>query len=65
MSVYAMTIPCFAQMLRSLSTLLSKGEERAQALGFEVQHLLDARLAPDMHTLICLPMRANHNDSYV
>ena len=65
MSVYAMTIPCFAQMLRSLSTLLSKGEERAQALGFEVQHLLDARLAPDMHTLICLPMRASHNDSYV
>ena len=51
MSVYAITIPCFAQMLRSLSTLLSKGEERAQALGFEVQNLLDARLAPDMHTL--------------
>ena len=51
MSVYAITIPCFAQMLRSLSTLLSKGEERAQTLGFEVQNLLDARLAPDMHTL--------------
>jgi hypothetical protein len=51
MSVYAMTIPCFAQMLRSLTTLLTKGEERAQALGFEVQNLLDARLAPDMHTL--------------
>lgn len=51
MSVYAITIPCFAQMLRSLSTLLSKGEERAQALGYEVQNLLDARLAPDMHTL--------------
>ncbi|MEF2267497.1 DUF1993 family protein [Janthinobacterium sp. LS2A] len=51
MSVYAVTIPCFAQMLRSLTTLLAKGEERAQALGFYAQNLLDARLAPDMHTL--------------
>ena len=51
MSVYAITIPCFSQMLRSLATLLSKGEERASELGFDVQNLLDARLAPDMHTL--------------
>ena len=51
MSVYAVTIPCFAQMLRSLTTLLAKGEERAQALGFDPQNLLDARLAPDLHTL--------------
>lgn len=51
MSVYAVTIPCFAQMLRSLTTLLIKGEERVQALGFDAQHLLDVRLAPDMHTL--------------
>ena len=51
MSVYAVIIPCFAQMLRSLNTLLNKGEEHAQALGFDVQNLLDARLAPDMHTL--------------
>ena len=51
MSVYAITIPCFAQMLRSLNTLLNKGEEHAQALGFDVQNLLEARLAPDMHTL--------------
>ena len=51
MSVNAITIACFAQMLRSLTTLLTKGEERAQALEFEVQNLLDARLAPDMHTL--------------
>ena len=51
MSVYAMTIPCFAQMLRSLTTLLTRGEERAQALGYDPQNLLDARLAPDMHTL--------------
>lgn len=51
MSVYAITIPCFAQMLQSLMTLLSKGEARARALGFDPQNLLDARLAPDMHTL--------------
>ena len=51
MSVYAITIPCVAQMLRSLSTLLSKGEEHAQALGFDPQNLLVSRLAPDMHTL--------------
>lgn len=51
MSVYAITIPCFAQMLQSLMTLLSKGDERARALGFAPQNLLDARLAPDMHTL--------------
>jgi hypothetical protein len=51
MSVYSITVPCFAQMLRSLTTLLTKGEERAQTLGFDPQNLLDARLAPDMHTL--------------
>ena len=59
MSVYAITIPCFAQMLRSLSTLLSKGEERAQALGFEVQNRLDARLAPDMLTFAGQVQRAS------
>lgn len=51
MSVYAITIPCFAQMLQSLMTLLSKGEAPGRALGFDPQNLLDARLAPDMHTL--------------
>nr|BFD41271.1 DUF1993 domain-containing protein [Pseudomonas sp. FFPRI_1] len=51
MSIYAVTVPCFAQMLRALSTLLAKGEERARELGFDPQNLLDARLAPDMHNL--------------
>ena len=51
MSLYAVTLPCFAQMLRSLTTLLAKGEEHARARGFDAQNLLDARLAPDMHTL--------------
>ncbi|NBF10815.1 DUF1993 domain-containing protein [Pseudomonas sp. Fl4BN1] len=51
MSIYAMTVPCFAQMLRALNTLLCKGEERARELGFDPQNLLDARLAPDMYDL--------------
>lgn len=51
MSIHAVTVPCFAQMLRSLMGLLSKGEDRARELGFDPQHLLASRLAPDMHTL--------------
>ncbi|MCP3751622.1 DUF1993 family protein [Pseudomonas sp. SBB6] len=51
MSVYSVTIPCFAQMLRSLSTLLSKGEACAGERGYDPQILLEARLAADMHTL--------------
>lgn len=51
MSLYTVTLPCFAQMLRSLTTLLAKGEEHARARGFDAQNLLDSRLAPDMHTL--------------
>ena len=51
MSVYSITIPCFAQMLRSLSSLLSKGEACAHDCGYDPQILLEARLAPDMHNL--------------
>jgi len=51
MSVYSITIPCFAQMLNSLKGLLAKGEAHAKALAFDPQNLLDSRLAPDMHTL--------------
>ncbi|MCP1456852.1 hypothetical protein B0E42_22620 [Pseudomonas sp. A25(2017)] len=51
MSVYSVTIPCFAQMLRSLSSLLSKGETCARERGYDSQILLEARLAPDMHNL--------------
>lgn len=51
MSVYSVTIPCFAQMLRALSSLLSKGEASALARGQDPEHLLGARLAPDMHDL--------------
>ncbi|WP_404939355.1 DUF1993 domain-containing protein [Pseudomonas sp. JDS08PS003] len=51
MSIYTITVPCFAQMLRALSGLLAKGEERARELGFDPQVLLESRLAPDMHHL--------------
>ena len=51
MSVYTGTIPCFAQMLRALLSLLSKGEATALERGYDPQTLLDARLAPDMHDL--------------
>lgn len=51
MSIYAVTVTCFAQMLHTLETLLDKGEEHARRLGFDPQNLLDARLAPDMYDL--------------
>ncbi|AZE67700.1 hypothetical protein SAMN05216475_1641 [Pseudomonas synxantha] len=51
MSVYTVTIPCFAQMLRALLSLLSKGEAAAFERGYDPQTLLEARLAPDMHDL--------------
>ncbi|MDI2595039.1 DUF1993 domain-containing protein [Pseudomonas sp. 681] len=51
MSVYSVTVPCFAQMLRALSSLLSKGEASALERGYDPQILLESRLAPDMHNL--------------
>ncbi|MFO2464346.1 DUF1993 domain-containing protein [Pseudomonas sp. 15FMM2] len=51
MSVYSITLPCFAQMLRSLSALLAKGQTCASERGYDPQVLLEARLAPDMHNL--------------
>lgn len=51
MSVYSVTIPCFAQMLRALSSLLSKGEATALEHGYDPRILLESRLAPDMHNL--------------
>jgi len=51
MSVYTVTIPCFAQMLRALSSLLSKGEKSALERGYDPKILLESRLAPDMHDL--------------
>ena len=51
MPVYTLTVPCFSQMLKSLTAMLAKGEQHARELGCDPQNLLDARLAPDMHNL--------------
>lgn len=51
MSIYAITVPCFTQMLLALGGFLRKGEERAREQGFDPQVLLQSRLAPDMHDL--------------
>ncbi|NNA65889.1 DUF1993 domain-containing protein [Pseudomonas gessardii] len=51
MSVYSITIPCFAQMLRALASLLSKGQASALERGYDPEILLGARLAPDMPDL--------------
>ncbi|MFP2959406.1 DUF1993 family protein [Myxococcus sp. 1LA] len=51
MSVYEVTVPCFAQMLRALVGFLKKGEARARELGFDPKNLLQSRLAPDMFPL--------------
>ncbi|WP_047336397.1 DUF1993 domain-containing protein [Pseudomonas protegens] len=51
MSIYTLTVPCFAQMLRALEGFLAKGEEQARERGFEPQVLLQSRLAPDMYDL--------------
>ncbi len=66
MSTYVITVPCFAQMLRSLKGLLSKGEAHAGELGYDPRNLLSARLAPDMHTLatqsgLCAPRPRNRS----
>ena len=49
MSLTALIVPTFANMLRALSGWLSKAE--AQTPGAEAEALLSARLAPDMFPL--------------
>ncbi|WP_141617529.1 DUF1993 family protein [Myxococcus sp. AB036A] len=51
MSIYEMTVPCFAQMLRALQGFLKKGEAHARELGCDSKNLLQSRLAPDMYNL--------------
>lgn len=47
-SMYSASLPLFVTMLKNLSTWLDKAEAFAQAKKFDVQVLLEARLAPDM-----------------
>jgi len=50
--LYQITIPQFAKTLKNLSAILTKAEQHAVAKKFEVEVLLNARLAPDQFNLI-------------
>ena len=51
-SVYAMTVETFLPMLANLSKQLDKATAYATARKFDASVLANARLAPDMHSLI-------------
>ncbi len=50
--LYNLTAPQFAKMLQNLNRLLEKGVEHATHKKFEVDVLLNSRLAPDQFNLI-------------
>lgn len=50
--LYEQTIPPFTKMLRNLSHILDKGAQQADLKKFEMDVLLNARLAPDQFNLI-------------
>lgn len=52
LSMYALSAPVFARMLKNMSAILTKAEAQAKAKGYEPAVLLNARLAPDMFTLM-------------
>ncbi|MFN3514712.1 MAG: DUF1993 family protein [Phenylobacterium sp.] len=52
LSLYDASIPGYLRMLRNLAAILEKGEGHAKANGIPLKTLADARLAPDMHSLI-------------
>ncbi|MDO8899748.1 MAG: DUF1993 domain-containing protein [Phenylobacterium sp.] len=52
LTLYDAAIPTYVQMLRNLAALLDKAEAHAKAKGQPLSDLLEARLAPDMHSLI-------------
>ena len=51
LTMYAATVPLFTRMLTNLLGLLTKAEAYAQERKFDVNVLVTARLAPDMHPL--------------
>jgi hypothetical protein len=51
-SLFDASIPLYLHMLRNLKAILDKAEAHAKANGQDLQGYLDARLAPDMHTLV-------------
>ncbi|MFN7729944.1 MAG: DUF1993 family protein [Bdellovibrio sp.] len=50
--IYEMTVPHFIKTLRNLSQMLEKGAKYAEIKKFEVDVLLNSRLAPDQFNLI-------------
>jgi hypothetical protein len=52
LSMHAISAPVFARMLKNMSAILTKAEQQAKAKGYEASVLLNARLAPDMFSLI-------------
>ncbi len=50
--LYEITIPQFAKMLMNLNMILDKAAKHAEAKKFEVDILLNSRLAPDQFNLI-------------
>ncbi len=58
-SLYDLTVPVFLRGLATLEALLDKGRAHAEAEGMEPAALLEARLAPDMLTLIGQVQRAS------
>ena len=51
-SMYAASVPVFRQILTSLSAILKKAEDHADAKKLEPNALLQARLFPDMFPLL-------------
>lgn len=52
LSYFQLSVPVFLRGLDNLSKLLNKAAEHAKANGIAIEELLQARLAPDMYTLI-------------
>ncbi len=50
--IYDLTVPQFSKMLRNLNAVLEKGAKQAETKKFDVEVLLNARLAPDQFSLI-------------
>lgn len=47
--LYDLTVPVYIRALENLLTVLKKGEEHAKQNGYEVDKLVEARIAPDMN----------------
>lgn len=50
--LYEITVPQFAKMLRNMSALLTKAAQYAETKKFDVEVLLNSRLAPDQFNFI-------------